>query len=344
VSTYTLRPEPARRLRGFAGLMVLLAAAAVIWWGLGRAEHRPDWLGVEAPRRALAGQPFPVRVHLAPLAEPGFLCADLHWGATRDTPMRYLATGGSKPVGREGGTLDFEITVPPKEGIGFVMGVIYFGPTGNWGDHKLAAASELVPVVSGPAKPEETRLEPLRLQPSVEPSPSHPPPTYGPRLLTGLLFLAAMMVAWHQGPPNKALDGRPSLETRWWQALMVLLALACLWELLGLESWLGDRARAMAHARNLYYLRTVLQKAVISMAVAAAILMLPFIRRVRSSHRLVLVSFGLYLAIAAVNLVSLHAIDKVADLSWHRVSLVQALKLGCAVMTLEGLRRMRRTA
>src|SRR5208283_2172486 len=158
VSTDAPPSEPARRLRGFAGLMVLLAAAAVIWWGLGRAEHRPDWLGVEAPRRAVVGQPFPVRVHLAPLAEPGFLCADLHWGATRDTPMRYLATGVPKAVGKEGGTLDFEIAVPPKEGMRFVMGVIYFGRTGSWGDHKQAAITELVPVVSEPAKPEETRL------------------------------------------------------------------------------------------------------------------------------------------------------------------------------------------
>ena len=343
MSTDTLPPERAGRLRGFAGLVLLVAAAAIIWWGLDRAERRPDWLGVEAPRRAFAGQPFPVRVHLAPLAEPGVLCADLHWGATRDTPMRYLATGGSKPVGREGGTLDFEIVVPPREGMGFVAGVIYLGPTGSWGDHKLAAATELVPVVSGPAKSGETRLEPLGLQRSGESSPSHPPPRYGPRLLTGLVFLAAMMVAWYPGPPAKASDGRPSPENRWWQALVVLLALACVWELFGLERLLGDRARAIARARDLYHLRIVLQKAVISIAVAAAVLSLPFIRRVRRSHRLALVAFALYLAIAAVNLVSLHAVDQVADLSWHGVSLVQALKLGCAVMTLEGVRRMRRT-
>ena len=137
--------------------------------------------------------------------------------------------------------------------------------------------------------------------------------------------------------------GRQALETRWWQALVVLLAWACLWELFGLETWLGDRARAMARARDLYYARAVLQKVVISVTVAAAILFLLLIRRARISHRLVLVSSALYLAIAAVNLVSLHAIDRVADLSWHGVSLVQALKLGCAVMTLVGVCRMRRT-
>ena len=342
VSTKPLPLEPAGRLRGYAGPILFVAAAAMIWWGLDRAEHRADWLRVEAPRRALAGQPFPVRVHLAPLAEPGFLCADLHWGETRDTPMRYLASGGPKAVGKEGGTLDFEILVPPKEGMRFVMGVIFFGPTGSWGDHKLAANTELIPVVSDPAAPKQTRLEPLRLQPSGDASPSHPPPAYAPRLLTGLLFLAAMMAAWAAGPSAKAPDGRPGPETRWWQALVVLLALACLWELFGLESWLGERARAMARAEDLYYPRAVLQKVVISVAVAATVLFLPFIRRARSSHRLVLVSFALYLAISAVNLVSLHAIDKVADLSWHGVSLVQALKLACAAMTLLGVRRMRR--
>jgi hypothetical protein len=126
--------------------------------------------------------------------------------------------------------------------------------------------------------------------------------------------------------------------------LVVLLALACLWELFGLESWLGNQVRSMARARDFYYPRAVLQKVVISVAVAATVLLLPFVRRVRSSRRLVLVSFALYLAISAANLVSLHAIDKVADLSWHGVSLVQALKLGCAAMTLLGVRRMRRAA
>jgi hypothetical protein len=314
----------------------------MIWWALGGAEHRAGWLRVEAPGRARVGQPFPVRVHLAPLAEPGILRADLHWGETRDTPMRYLSSGDPKAVGTEGGTIDFEIPVPPRERMRFVMGAIYFGPTGSWSDHKLAANTELIPVVSDPAAPKQTRLEPLRLQPSADASLSHPPPAYAPRFLTGLLFLAAMMAAWAAGPSANAPNGSPAPESRCWQTLVVLLALASLWELFGLESWLGNRARAIARAEDFYYPRAVLQKVVISVAVAATVLLLPFIRRVRRSHRLVLVSFALYLAISAVNLVSLHAIDKLADLSWHGVSLVQALKLACATMTLQGVRRTRR--
>ena len=342
VSTLPLSSEPEGRRRGYVGLILFAAAAAMIWWALGGAEHRAGWLRVEAPSRARVGQPFPVRVHLAALAEPGILRADLHWGETRDTPMRYLASGGPKAVGKEGGTVDFDIPVPPRGGMRFVMGAIYFGPTGSWNDHKLAANTELIPVVSDPAAPKQTRLELLRLQPSADASPGHPPPGYAPRFLTGLLLLAAMMAAWAAGPSAKAADGRPGPQARWWPTLIVLLALACLWEVFGLESWLGNRARAIARAGDFYYPRAVLQKIVISVAVAATVLLLPFIWRVRSSHRLVLVSFALYLAISAWNLVSLHSIDKLADLTWHGVSLVQALKLACAAMTLQGVRRLRR--
>jgi hypothetical protein len=223
----------------------------------------------------------------------------------------------------------------------FVMVVIYFGPTGSWDDHKLAAGTELVKVIGDPTAPKQTWLEPLRIQPTADTSASHPSPAYPTRCLTGLLFLAAMIAAWAAGPSAKAANGRPSQETRWWQALILLLALACLWELFGLESWLGDRARALAVAGDFYYSRVVLQKAVISVVIAALVLLLPFIGRAPSSHRLVLVSFGLYLAISAVNLVSLHAIDQVAELSWRGVSLVRALKLACAAMTLQGVRKMR---
>ena len=343
MSTMLYLLQSVRRLRGRAGLLLFVAAAAMIWWGLNRAENRADWLRVEAPSRAIAGQAFLVRVEVAPLAEAGFLGADLHWGATRDTAMQYLSTGGSQPVGKEGGTYNFEIMVAPKEGLGFVMGVIFFSRTGNWSDHELAASTELIPVVSNPAAPREARLEPLRLQPSGDVSPNHPHPATGPRLLTGLLFLVAMLAAWGASLPSKEPDTRPRLQTRWWQMLLGLLVLACLWELFGLESWLGERARTMARAGDLYYPRAVFQKAVISMAVAATVLFLLFIRRARRSHRLLFVSLAVYLAISAVNLVSLHVIDNVADLSWHGLTLVQALKLLCAAMTLQGVLRALRS-
>ena len=119
--------------------------------------------------------------------------------------------------------------------------------------------------------------------------------------------------------------------------LVFLLALCCLWELLGLEARLGAWARAMAHAGDFYYPRAVFQKVVVSVAAAGTIIVLLSIWRTRKSLRLLLASIAVYLAIAVVNLLSLHAIDQVADLSWHRLSIVQALKLACAAVTLRGV-------
>ena len=329
--------EPAAKLRRRVGLILLVAAAAAVWWGLDRSEPRADWLRVEAPRRAVAGQPLPIRVHLAPRMEGGYLCADLHWGPSRDTSMGYLATGGSKAVGKEAGTFDFAIIVPPTQGLRFVTGIIFLSQTGGWRDHTLVAGTKVIPVSSNAFDKVESRLEPLPLQPPGDDAQAHARPAALPRLLTALLFLAAMVAAWAAGQSLAGSSGQPGTESRWWQVLVLLLVLACLWEFFGLESWLGARARAIARTGDFYYPRAIFQKVVICVAVAATTVFLFFVRRARSSRRLLLVCFGLYIGISVVNLMSLHAIDKVADLSWRGLTLVQALKLGCAVMTLRGV-------
>jgi len=332
--------KPAAKLRGRAGLILLVMAAALIWWVLERLEPRAEWLQVEAPRRAVAAQFLPLRVHLAPLAEPARLCADLHWATSHDRVVGFLAGGGSKAAGKEGGDFDFQIMVTPRAGLRFVIGIIYLSRTDNWSDHTLVASTELIPVSSDPGARVETRMKRLRLEPSEPGANGHARPAMLPRLLTVLLFLAAAAVARRAGQP--AENSPPSPGTLWWQTLAVLLVLVCLWELFGLEDWLGERLRAMAQANDFYYLRAVVQKIVISVAGAATVIFLIIVWRARSSRRWLLTFFGLYLVISAVNLVSLHAIDRIADLSWHGVSVVQALKLVCAAMTLEGVRRARR--
>ena len=332
-----MQREPAAKLRGRVGLILLVAAGAAVWWGLDRSESRADWLQVEAPRRALAGRPLPMRVHLAPRAEVGYVCVDLHWGTSRDTSMGYFATGGSKAVGKEGGIFDFAITVPPAQGLRFVTAIVFLSRTGSWQDHTLAASTEVIPVSSNTVGEVESPLEPLRLQSPGDDPKMHAHPAAIPCLLTALLFLAATVVARNSGQSPGGSSGRPGPENRWWQALAVLLALACLEEFFGLEGWLGAQGRVMARAEDFYYPRAAFQKVVISVAVAATAGFLLFVRRARSSRRLLLVCFGLYLGISLVNLVSLHVIDRIADLSWHGLTLVQALKIGCAAMTLRGV-------
>ena len=320
---------------------MFLAAAAAIWWGLDRAERRVAWLRVEAPRRAVVGQPFRIRVYLAPLAEPGMLYADLHWSTSREKPMQYLTGASPKAAGKDGGAFDFDIMVAPREGLRFVMGVLYVSGAGGWSGHRLAASTKPVPAVSDAVAPGETRLEPLGMQPLDDPAAGHPQPAALPRLLTGLVLLAAMLAAWRPGRSTRASNNRLNLGFRWWQVLVVLLALASLWELLGLETWLLGWAREMARAEEYYHLRPAFQKSVISATAAATIIMLVLIWHVRKAYRLLLVSLALYLAIALVNLVSLHALDKVADISWHGLSLVQALKLVCATLILQSVRKAR---
>jgi hypothetical protein len=335
-----MQGEPKAKLRGRAGLILLAVTAALIWWGLDRSEPRADWLRVEAPRHAVAGQPLQIRVHLTPLPESARVCADLHWATTRDRIMGCLASGGSQALSKEGGTFDFQIMVTPVTGLRFVAGIIYVSPTGNWPDHTLVAATELIPVNSNPGAQAETRMEWIRLQPPDDHSTGHARTAMVPRLLTALLFLVATVAARRFGQPTE--DSPPSSERRWWQILAVLLVGVCLWELFGLETWLAERIRALAQASDLYYPRMVVQKLVISMTGAATVAFLIVVWRARRPLRWLLLSLGLYLLISAVNLVSLHTIDRIADLSWQGVSLVQALKLGCAALTLEGIRRARR--
>ena len=278
-----------------------------------------------------------MRVHLFPRAEVGYVCVDLHWGTSRDTSMGYLATGGSKAVGKEGGSFDFAITVPPAQGLRFVTAIVFLSRTGSWQDHTLTASTAVIPVSSNKVGEVELPLEPLRLQPRGDDPKMHAHPAVIPRLLTALLFLAATVAAWGSGQSPAGSNGRPGSEKRWWQALAVLLALACLGEFFGMEGWLGAQGRAMARAEDFYYPRAAFQKVMISVAVAATAGFLLFVWRARRSHRLLLVGFGLYLGISLVNLVSLHVVDRIADLSWHGITLVQALKTGCAAMTLRGV-------
>jgi hypothetical protein len=306
------------------GLVLLVVATVMAWWGLERWEPRAEWLRIEAPRIAVAGQSLPIRVHLTPLAEPAFLSADLHWGTSRDRPKGYFATGGTRAVGAGGGTFDFAVPIQPKDGLRYVNGVIFLSRTGSWESRTLVAVTGVIPVTTNAAN-WLSRLYEWAARPLSSDPGDHPRPAAFPRLLIALVFLAAAVAALAIPTAGKIFPE--------------LLALACLWELLGLEDWLGTQARAMARAGDFYYPRAVFQKVTISLVLAALVVFLLFLRRAPKAYRLLLGSFGLYLAIAAVNLVSWHQIDTIAGLSWHGLLLVQALKLVCAACTLRGVQR-----
>lgn len=307
-----------------------------VWWWLGRLEGRVDWLKVEGSPHATVGEPLPIRVHIAGLTGPSYLCADLHWANTHDTSNGYLASGGAKRVGKEGGSFDFEIRVQATNGLRFVNGIIYLSPTGDWNDRTFAAATGLIPVTSG-QNSSASKLVRLPVQLLEDNAQGKIQATTIPRLMIGFLLLASAVVAWVNCRFVASSLERSDEKHRRWQVVAAALTLACIWELFGLENWVGNHARALAHAGDVYYSRAVFQKALISATLAATFVFLCFLWRKRGAYQLLLVFFGLYLAISAVNLLSFHSIDKYADLSWHGVTLIEALKFVCAAVILKGV-------
>jgi len=326
---------------GGGQLFLLVAATVIVWWALGRLDLGVTWLTVEAPRHAVAGRLLPMHIQIAGLQEPSQLCADLHWAKARDTSNGYLASDGAKPVGRQGGSFDFEIMVRPTNDLHFVHGIIYLSPDGDWNNHTFAATTDLIPVTSG-VNGKATKLVRLPVRPLEAHARDTVRRTAIPRLITAMLFLVSSVIAWVICGSVAGESGRSNRRLRRWQVLAAALTLACIWELFGLENWVWIHVRALARAGDVYYSRAVFQKTIISVTIAATFVGLCVLWRKRRAHQFVVVFFGLYLAISVVNLLSLHAIDKYAGLSWLGVSLVEALKIVCAAATLKGVWQARR--
>lgn len=322
---------PALRRRAIA-LACFASIAAGLWFWLGRLEHI-DWLVVEGPAQAVVGEPVSLRVHVKRWAVDSKLCVDLHWSRDRNTSLGFLAAGEPKAVNKTGGTFDFTIPVPARDNLHFVNGIIYLSPDGDWNNHTFAATTDLIPMTTTRSV-RATGLVRLLVRQLAEDTARGVPPKSSPlRLATGLawLFCAVMFGRWHW---RAGRFSRPAIKApRWGLGFAVGFALAGIWELAGFENMLGNWARSWARAEDIYYPRVLFQKAVLSLILAAVVVWFGFCGR-RRRLRWWLLSFGLYLAITTVNLLSLHALDQYAAISWRGLALVDALKFPCAVIAL----------
>ena len=120
--------ESASPSRFGVAFLLLLAAAAGIWSLLGRMDDDVAWLTVEAPGHAVAGEALPLRVQVTGLKEPSQLAINLHGAVVRDGANDFLAPGGAKAVGKEGGRFDFEIMVHPRTDLHFVNAILFLSP------------------------------------------------------------------------------------------------------------------------------------------------------------------------------------------------------------------------
>ena len=317
---------------------MLIAAGVLTWWGLQQADSGPGWLEVDGPRYVESGQFLHIRVRLAPLGTSQFLTADLHWARTHDRSEGYLSTGGAKEVGRDGGSYDYLIPVPPRPGLRFARAVVYLSRTGDWNTHSRVAGSDFIEVLTNGLSNSQMGVVPLRMTYERAPVRFHARVYDAPRYLTGLLLLVAAVVAWRRfaGVATPGVAGGTN-----WLKLVGAFGAAALWELFGLEGPVDDFVRRVAHQEDWYYLRGGVQEVAISVIVAIALLLAWRVVRGCARHQLVEGSLLLYVALSAVNLVSLHSIDQLANLSWHGVTLIQSLKLACAAVLAVAALRIR---
>ncbi len=319
-------------------MFLLFTLAFAVWRGLNSLEPQAEWLKVEAPQWVKAGGTLPLRLHLAPQKQPCKLNVDLNWSKTHNVSEGLLSIGGTKAVGLQGGSFDFNIPVPPKNGIRYVKAVIYLSPNGKWYSHTQAATTDYISVQLTGNQIQVVPMKPLKVEPLKKAPEVRPRSQLITRLPVALLFLMTAIL-WHKGLSSWANKIELGATNRFWHILTVALLFACLWELFNLETVLGDKARALARAGDFYYSRAIFQKAIISTVAAATVLFLAWLVIVRHPCRFWLACFGIYLGLATVNLLSLHAVDSVLALAWHDLTLIQSLKMVCAALTLYGIRR-----
>lgn len=311
--------------RSIALFVVLLAGS---WFLVSRSGNTSAWLTVVAPQFAAPGTTFPVQVHVTRAPTAAILRADLHWAVDRNSTKGFLAAGAGQPVTEAGGIFTFQIPVPPQPGLRFVTIVIYLSPDGNWNNHTFVATTRLIPIqITPPAGPTDLVTWPVFPLEENAP-PRNPPGSSLPRYFTGIFWLIGALLFWNFQP----------LPPRWRRIGFGCLVLAALWELAGLEKSLGFLARNFARAEDVYYSRLIFQRAFISVVMASGIVLL-FRARHQPLARGPFVCFGVYLMLAAINLVSLHAFDQVASQTWLGVTLVDLAKLLLASAALVGLFR-----
>ncbi len=318
-------------------LICFVSLATVLWFWLGRWSE-VAWLTVEGPTHVVVGEPVQLRIHVTRVAPEALLCADLHWASDRNTPGGFLAAGDSKVAVHSGGTFDFRIPIPARDHLRFVNGIIYLSPDGQWSNHTFVATTDLIPITLPRADQAPALVRwPLRqlAEDFARIAPSKSPLL---RWAIGLTWLLAAAGLVRQIRPARNFPTQSSKRPRWGLALVVGFALAGVWEWAGLENLLGNQARSLARAEDLYYPRAIFQKLVIAVTVAAAVVGLGMAWQ-KCRARPWLLGFGLYLTLTLVNLLSLHAVDLFAGRSWHGVAFVDALKLLCAVTAMVSLLR-----
>ena len=353
-------PKTRRKLTSiilFATVPLLVFAAVWVLLGL---FHDPyaDWLTVETPRSAVAGQPFDVRVSIRKASKPSILAVSV-----------YVLGWNLKPVGRlpgfhppapvhAGDSREFRVDVEPMDRMAYLQFVLWLSPSGDWGTRTAGANTAPVPVrtarlLKGGGEFRELRAFVNDKTPNLEapfvpggrpPEPEAYPASSTPFRVALAVLLAlgglAILAAPARRGQNGDAAGSAGRERRLRTALSVLLFLLALSELFLVEGRFAGWGRALILRLDVYNFRQAFQKASLAIiAAAAAVMILVAARTLRRRRDLAPVTLAAtalagYLALSVAGAMSFHYVDVMRGISWNGISLVDALKAVCAAAVL----------
>ncbi len=320
-----------RRARAAALLVVagaLTGLGIMAWQALDRLDRPARWLTIEAPAHAVAGEPYPVRVTVRNLPAPTYVVADFHWSDRQRASHGYYLKGSSEWIAEPQGSWSFAISVDRRSDLAFIMAVIYLTPTGDWKDRSRVARTRLIEVKAGSGSPASPRWVEIAAYEGRPAEPDHAT-TVASIALAALLALCSLLAA---------AAGARSQQRRGWAVLAAAALAAAAWELSGAAAAATQLGRSVAEEQNWYALRQPLQKAlVVALGTGGIAFVIAALRSGRSfsrSLRVALVGMTGYALLAAVDLLSLHAIDTLGHRALGPGSVMQALKAAAAALTL----------
>ena len=307
------------------GLFLLLPA---VWFGWIQSRPPAAWLHVEAPRQAIVGESFPVRVTLRNPESGTRLGVDLHWASSRREPRGFLATSPRQAVEERERTYRFDLPVAPREDLGNLFAIVFLSPSGRWDDRTAAVETPLVPVRTSGTLGALEAIPVHSLTRGAVPLASAAPSLRW--AIAALWFLTGFRLWRHRGSGGAG-----------WLALACLVA--ALWELANAEVALAGFARVAALDQRLYAYRHWLQSgatlAIVSLTIVLVITTL--LRAPVRNAAFLVAALWLYAGISLASLVSFHETDRWLASPVFTVPFAQVAKLGIAVGTLGfGLRSL----
>lgn len=331
--------QPPIRLSRFVLTVAVLGLGA--WLALDALRPWAGWVTLSSASLAIPGQPFPLLVHFSDPLPAGRVSVDLH--------TRAAAPGLSKVVGVHQFDLlpdqhDYRIDVPLRSDAtsGAVRVVVYLSPNGSWMDRTRSAMTDDIPIATtgtGPLETSETLPSVVRRLihlggPSVVSRTRSLPMR---SMTSALWFIAAAVLArravraWHGIRPRDSAPtaSRPA-RLLGWACLAVGLA-----EALDVSRFLGEAARSLAREVSAYEAREPGQQLISALALALAAGGVLACLRISgpASHRVACASVTVALGLIALDSLSLHAFDEIAEGMVAGVPWIQIAGFACALIT-----------